>query len=186
MSEPTRPGGSATEAAEHLLIPVIGRHLSPDQRELAREGTTMALYISLSQLAVLLALPATTVNESGRGSLSLLVLMTSIGLVVAHQLAFRISSRLVDHEGSVVHLPKVMRAQLIGGAVSTGLAMIPLLLFGSHALWLSSVVLTTFVCWVAFLAARSIPVGRMQALRYTGLVFLAISLLTVLKVFVLH
>lgn len=146
----------------------------------------MALYISLSQLAVLLALPAATVNESGRGSLSALVLMTSVGLVIAHQIAFRVSSRLVDHEGSIAHIPRIMRAQLIGGAVSTVLAMVPLLLFGSHALWLSSLVLTTFVCWVAFLAARSVPLGRMKALRYTGAIFLAISLLTVLKVFVLH
>lgn len=171
---------------EHLLVPAIGRHLSPQQRENMREGTTMALYVSLSQLAVLLALPATTTNESGRAGLAMIVLLTSVGLVIAHQIAFRISSRLVDHKRSIVHVPQVMRAQLLGGGFTTVLAIVPLVIFGPRALWLSTVLLTAFVCWVAYLASRSVPNTRLQSLKYTGLVLLAIIAITALKVLVLH
>ncbi len=171
---------------DDVLVPVIGRRLTRQQRELLREGTTMALYVSLSQLAVLLALPNSTAEDTGRAGLAVIVFMTSIGLVIAHQIAFRISSRLIEHDRHLAHIPHVMRAQLIGGGVTTALAIAPLLLFGPDTLWLSSLLLTAFVCWVAYLAARSVPVSQGRAIAYTLGILAAIIGLTTLKLLVLH
>lgn len=184
MTEPAAQ--PTTSSGEHLLVPAIGRRLSPQQRERMREGTTMALYVSLSLLAVLLALPQSTVDESGRAALTVIVLITSIGLIIAHQIAFRISSLLVDQKRSKNHVPDIIRAQLGGGAVATVLALVPLILFGPHSLWLSTLLLTAFVCWVAYVAARSVAKTRLAALRYTGLILLAIIAITAIKVFFLH
>ena len=64
-----------------------------ERTEVWREGITMALYVSLSQLAVMTALPAQEASTDSK--LALTVALTSVGLVLAHQVAFRMSSRLV-------------------------------------------------------------------------------------------
>ena len=57
--------------------------------ELLREVTTMALYVSLSILAVLIALPIA--SNDNRVQAGLTVLGTGVGLVLAHHLSFRMS-----------------------------------------------------------------------------------------------
>ena len=130
---------------DHLLVPEpdAGRAMaalqrlseqdtSDRRREIQREGLTMALYISISLLAVMAALPAP--QTQSRVTLALTLLLASVGLVLAHQIAFRLSSRLVQ-PGSTLDPAgvRLLTAQLIGGAAVTAIAVVPVLLFGAAA-----------------------------------------------------
>lgn len=136
-----------------------------EKAELIREGVTMALYISLSQLAVMMAIPSQQVEE--QGNLALTVALTSIGLILAHQVAFRLSTRLVT-KGSRLDaiVPRVQGVQLLGGGAVTILAVIPILLFGNAAYRLSMGLLLLFVMIVGYFAARSAPTSRGRSLVY--------------------
>ena len=153
-------------------------------REVIREGTTMALYISLSQLAVLTALPA---GSGADENLWWLILATSIGLVLAHQVAFRMSARLVS-DGSRLDkdAPVLLRAQLLGGAAVTALAVLPVLVFGPSALRWSIGLLLAFVMIVGYLVARSTPTSRWRALAYVVFVALVVVGVLVVKTAVAH
>jgi hypothetical protein len=154
-----------------------------ERREVVRETTTMALYVSLSQVAFLTALPSQSKDDS---TLAMTVALTSVGLVVAHQVAFKISSRLVAVGNLEPLAPRLLRAQLSGGAFVTLLAVIPLVLFGSSALWLSITLLLAFVAIVGYLAARSIPVSRARAMTYVVMVILAVGAVLAIKSLVNH
>lgn len=153
---------------------------APHERaEIWREGFTMALYISLSQLAVLSALPSDAVT--GGTTLALTIALTSVGLVLAHQVAFRMSSRLIA-EGSRLEpvAPRILRAQLAGGAFVTLLAVLPVLLFGADAVRWSAVLLLLFVLGVGYLVARSTPLSRARSLLYvSGVAVVVIGVLLV-------
>lgn len=133
--------------------------------EIWREGITMALYISLSQLAVMVALPTQQVQDAS--NLALTIALTSIGLILAHQLAFRLSTRLVA-KGSTVEGKdiRLLRAQLVGGGLVTLVAVLPVLLFGNGAYRVSLALLLLFVLLVSYLAARSAPNSRTRSLVY--------------------
>lgn len=146
--------------------------------EIWREGVTMALYISLSQLAVMTTLPH---SDFPSDDLALTVLLTSVGLVLAHQVAFRMSSRLVA-EGSQLEpeAPKLLGAQLLGGGLVTLLAVLPILVFGPGAFRASVGLLLLFVMIVGYLVARSAPVSRFRAVLYVT--FVAVVVVGVLAV----
>ncbi len=100
-----------------------------EHAEVWREGITMALYVSLSQLAVMTALPGQEASTDSK--LALTVALTSVGLVLAHQVAFRMSAKLVAQGSKLDALaPRLLRAQLLGGAAVTVLAVLPIVLFG--------------------------------------------------------
>ena len=156
----------------------VGEDSGPT-REVWREGFTMALYISLSLIAVMAALPAP--HEQSRLALSLTLLLASVGLVLAHQIAFRLSSRLVQ-PGSTIEAAgmRLLTAQIIGGAAVTAIAVLPVLVFGSAAYWVSGLLLLLFVLGVGYLVARTKPVSRLRALLYVG--FIAVLVIGVLVV----
>ena len=54
-----------------------------ERNEVVREAVTMALYVSLSQLAVLTALPRDQATEDA--TLAWTIALTSVGLVLAHR-----------------------------------------------------------------------------------------------------
>jgi peptidoglycan/LPS O-acetylase OafA/YrhL len=165
MSDMARPGGLDKEQEERA--------------EVWREGVTMALYISLSLLAVMAALPADEAMQNDK--LALVVALTSVGLVLAHQVAFRMSSRLVT-PGSVIQqlASRLLRAQLLGGAAVTVLAVVPILLFGPDAYRWSMALLALFVLAVGYLAARSAPHSPGRSLIYVLVV--AVLMMGVLAV----
>ena len=151
----------------------------PEESEIWREGITMALYISLSQLAVMVALPTQQMQDAS--NLALTVALTSVGLILAHQLAFRLSTRLVSKDSSVGPRDlRLLRAQLIGGAAVTLLAALPILLFGDGAYRISLGLLLLFVMMVGYLAARSAPMSRPRSLAYV----LVVGVLVVAVLFV--
>lgn len=150
-----------------------------ERTEVWREGVTMALYISLSQLAVMTALPAHAASTDSR--LALTVALTSVGLVLAHQVAFRMSSRLVARGSGLEPMaPKLLRAQLVGGGFVTVLAVLPILLFGPAAYNWSIGLLLIFVMVVGYLVARSAPMSRLRSLVYVaGVAVVVIGVLAV-------
>lgn len=156
-----------------------------ERSEIWREGITMALYVSLSQLAVMTALPSQEASTDSK--LALTVALTSVGLVLAHQVAFRMSSRLVAPGSKLEPLaPRLLRAQLLGGAAVTVLAVLPILLFGPAAYNWSVGLLLLFVMAVGYLVARSAPHSRLRSLLYVAVVALAVIGVLVVKSLVSH
>lgn len=150
-----------------------------------REGLTMALYVSLSLLAVMLAWP--TPPGDGDRSPALTILLVSVGLIAAHQVAFRLSSRLFapGSQLSAAHA-QVLWSQLAGGGAVTALAVLPILLFGGSAYPLSLGLLLAFVLAVGYAVARSAPVSRLRALAYVAVIAVAVLAVLALKSLVTH
>ena len=152
--------------------------------EVLREAVTMALYISLSLLAVLAAVPSEIIGQ--RSAVAFTVGLTSIGLVLAHQVAFRLSTRLLHHGHLSPEARRLLGAQLLGGLTVTVVAVLPIVLFGSDALPWTFLLLLTFVAIVGYLAARSVPLGRLKSALYVaGVVLVALAVLIV-KLWVGH
>lgn len=160
----------------------VSRH---EKVEVWREGVTMALYISLSQVAVMTALPGQ--QSSADRSLAWLVAVTSLGLVLAHQVAFRMSSKLFA-EGSRLGTTdlRLLRAQAVGGLSVTVVAVVPILIFGSVAYVASIALLLLFILIVGYLVARTVPVSRLRSLAYVGGVAVVVIGVLVVKSLVGH
>jgi hypothetical protein len=156
-----------------------------ERNEVLREAVTMALYVSLSQLAVLTALPHDQATEDA--TLAWTIALTSVGLVLAHQIAFRMSSRLIT-KGSALEpiAPRILRAQLLGGLVVTLLAVVPVLVLGSGALRLSMALLLLFVMVVGYAVARSAPSSRLRSLVYVAGVVVLVGIVLAVKSLVGH
>lgn len=139
----------------------------------------MALYIALSLLAVMFALPASVSSAAGASHAGILF-VTSIGLLIAHQLAFRLSARLAHGTLPSEHA-ELLAAQLIGGLAVTLVAVIPVLLIGSATgLLIAELALITFIAVVGYIAARGIPMSRARALLYmAGVVALTLVVIGV-------
>ena len=152
--------------------------------EVLRESVTMALYVSLSLIAVLVVLPQSVMDDVG--SIALTICVTAIGLVFAHQIAFSISTRLVLHGGLGILGSRLLWAQLAGGAVAVVLAVVPAIIFGANAVTASVLTLLAFVCIIGYQAARSVPVSRFRALIYVGVVVVLVAGLLLIKSLVAH
>jgi diaminopimelate decarboxylase len=147
--------------------------------ERIREGMTMALYLSLSLLAVMVAFEDPThpdMTDSAQ-----LVFLTAIGLMLAHLLAFRMSSRLVARGERTSEYIGLVAAQVAGGAVVTAIATVPLLLFGSWpGLLVSEVALLALIAGVGYVTGRAAGYTRLRALLYVlGVVALTVVVLWV-------
>jgi hypothetical protein len=155
-----------------------------ERHEVVREAVTMALYVSLSQLAVLAALP---LDQAEGATLAWTITLTSVGLVLAHQLAFRMSSRLITKGSALEPLaPRILRAQLAGGAVVTLLAVVPVLVLGPDAIRLSAALLLLFVMGVGYAVARSAPMSRPRSLAYVLVIALLAGVILAVKSLVGH
>jgi hypothetical protein len=144
-----------------------GRLIRQLESEAAQEAVTMALYVGISVLAVLVGIPSSSLTEPAR-----IVLFTSIGLLLAHLIAFRLSARLT-HRGRLVgeHV-RLVGAQLAGGLAVTALALAPVLIFPDEiGIEVAELVLLGLVAGTGYVAARMIPLSRMRAvLSVLGLV----------------
>jgi len=146
-----------------------GRHTS-HAHERIREGVTMALYIGLSLLAVLMA-QETSLDPAAFESPALDIVLTSAGLILAHMLAFQLSTRLVHRgEMSPAHAD-LLWTQFLGGLAVTLVAVTPVLLIGGPGGVLTSkLLLIGLIAGVGYAAARSVPLSRPRALVYVGIV----------------
>lgn len=157
-----------------------------DRIEPMREAVTMALYQSLSMLAVLVATPTPNAADDNRVAVAITVLLTGLGLLAAHHVAFRISSRLVNDGLLTDESLRLLRAQAVGGLPVVVLAAIPPLVFGvEFGTVVSELLLLLLVAVVGYRAVRQ-AVSRRKAFVYLlGTVVLASAVIT-LKLAVGH
>jgi hypothetical protein len=173
------PDGAAAAQADAV---VEAEH----DRELIREAVAMALYVSISLLAVLVALPS-EIEGAGRVSIAIGIAVTALGLMAAHWLAFRLSTRLTYGELARAEHGAVFTVQVVAAATVVGAAAIPVLLFGpTTGLVVAQLVLLGIVAVVAYLAARPGDVGRTRALIDAFLVVAAAGIVVGIKNLVGH
>lgn len=143
--------------------------------ERVREGLTMALYVSLSLLAVMIAIPTPEEGHEAPDP-ALQLLLASVGLILAHLIAFQVSSRLT--RGGVLdreHTELVL-AQLAGGITVTIVAVVPVAIVrGPTGVRLSELALLLFIALVSYATARlGSGASRPRAVGYVlGVVALA-------------
>lgn len=162
------------------MDPDLERSSDEEHVERAREAVTMALYVGLSLLAVLVAVPS-SVHAEGR-LVVLTVALASVGLILAHQIAFRLSARLMYRTKIPGHLAAALGAQWLGGGAVTALAVVPLLIFGAGALDVSMWLLLGMVAIVGYLAVRRSGASRTKSGFYVCGLVIAISAVVLLKV----
>jgi hypothetical protein len=134
---------------------------------------------------VLLAVPTSTATVEGDPVG--LVLLTAVGLLVAHLLAFSISSRLVSRGVLDAQARLIAFAQIVGGLVVVALVTLPLLLFDAPmSLQIAQGLMLALVALVGFLAARQADVSTMRALVYVAAVVASVVIVLVLKAAVGH
>ena len=164
--------------------PQVDEPRAEERREWWREAVTMALYVSLSLLAVLVALPPGT--ELSQTDLAVTVLITAVALLLAHQVAFRLSTRLVNKglldEAGV----RLLSAQSAGGLATAAVASLPVFLLGPEGIRVSEFLLLAFVAATGYRAARSIPASRVRALGYVAFVVVVVLLVLGVKSLVGH
>ena len=164
--------------------PVSEPERSPEDVEVIREAMTAALYISLSLLAVIVALPAAVTKDSETPALT--IALTALALVLAHQIAFRVSTRLVSQGLLDAQASKLVLAQLSGGLLVTAVAVLPVLVLGSDGLNWSIGLMIAFVAAAAYLAARSVPRSVLRSLGYAVVVILGAGVVLVIKSLIAH
>ncbi len=170
-SDPSDTVDDATDAGR--------RHL-----ELVRESLTMALYVSLSLLAVLIAMPVAA--QDNRVEAGLVVLGTAVGLVLAHHLAFRMSTRLVNGGLLTPESVHALKAQAMGGLPVAVLAALPVFVLGEEpGETVSELLLLAFVALVGYRSARYTS-GRTRSLLYVGFLVLAVAGVLLVKLAVGH
>lgn len=170
------------ESALNETHATAGSH--PEAR--LHEGLTMALYISLSLLAVLVALPADlSPGEAARPAL--VVFLTSLGLILAHSVAFRMSTRLLHHGLLSEANRRVAAAQFAGGLAVTAVAVAPVLLLGgSLGVTIAEYLLLAFIAAVGYVTARSAGLSRLRALVYVSGVVVVVVVVIWVKGLVGH
>lgn len=145
---------------------------------------TMALYISLSLLAVLVASPAQ--HEPSGTTAAVTLVVTSLGLVLAHHVAFRLSSRLVDKGLVTTESLELLGAQMSGALSVSAAAALPLLVFGDDTgRILSEVLLLVFVAGVGYRAVRQ-SAGPGRSILYVGGLVVAVGIVVAVKTAVGH
>ncbi|HEY6609488.1 MAG TPA: hypothetical protein VI277_09860 [Candidatus Limnocylindria bacterium] len=162
----------ATESAD--APPSPGRVQRQLDAAATQEAVTMALYVGISLLAVLVGIPTSSLTEPIR-----LVLFTSLGLLLAHVIAFRLSARLMHHGLLVGEHVRLLGAQIAGGLAVTALAVAPVLLLPDEiGLPVSELALLGLVAGTGYVAARMIPLSRTRAvLSVLGLVAATLAVL---------
>ncbi len=152
------------------------------RKEAVREGVTMALYLSLSLLAVLLAVP-TTVQEDPVA----LVTLTALGLLVAHLVAFTISSRLVSEGVFDAESRSVAAAQIAAGLAVVVLVTVPMLLFDAPtSLYVAQALLVLVFAGVGYLAARASKASVLRSVIYVAVVLAVVAVVLMVKALVGH
>jgi hypothetical protein len=129
------------------------RHTLPTVADdtVIRESITMGLYLTISLLAVLTAQPPAEVSAP---AVLAAVWGTTIGLALAHWLAFQLTARLFAGRRLRSHDRMTMVGQAVAALVVAVLASVPLLLNASSGLATSRTLLAGLVGLFAFGAAR--------------------------------
>src|SRR3954471_24175246 len=123
----------AVEVAPAPAAPVSGAGHDDDvdhaEHHLRREALTMGLYVSITLLA---ALTATIGEKTSRRDVLAIVWGTTVGLALAHWLAFGLAVRLVHPTSDNRDLDRQLMAQLGAAATVAAIATIPVLVLPVH------------------------------------------------------
>jgi uncharacterized MAPEG superfamily protein len=156
------------------------------EREQIREGVLMSLYIGLSLLAVLVVSPSPDAEDTAR-EVAGTVFLTALGLVLAHQVAFRLATRLVSKGELDDEARAALRAQWGGGLAVSVLAALPVLVLGGDTgLVISELLMLALVAVVGYAVARGAGRGRLRSLLYVGSLALVVALVLLVKTAVGH
>ena len=154
------------------------------RRDWFHEAITMALYVGLSLLAVLVAQPPNA--SPSESEVWLTILITAVALLLAHQVAFRLSSRLVNKGLLDPSALRLLAAQSAGGMSVAVVAALPVLVWGSSGIRVSEGLILAFVAVTGYRAARLVPTSRGRALLYVGLIVVVVIGVLVVKGLVSH
>jgi hypothetical protein len=167
-------------------------HLGPEdavralvRRELAREAVTMALYVSLTLLAALVAIPSDDVPGTVRTAA--VIWGGAAGLALAHWLAFDIAARIYRSE----HLDRLHR---LGGPVALAAALavatvtsVPLLLAPDDlASEVAICILAAILATAGFGVGRRSGAGLLRSLVGALIVLGVAGLVVAIKIAVDH
>ncbi|MDH2413856.1 hypothetical protein [Nocardioides sp. CER19] len=144
----------------------------PDEAiDLWREGLTMALYVAVCLLAAVLAVPHGTAHAHAIG----IVWGISLGLVLAHLFAFRVSSRLVASGRVRAEDLRSASAQLAGAAAVACVATIPVILApeSREVAWVEAT-MAVVIAGAGYAVARAGRAGRVRSMVY-GLIVVALA-----------
>jgi hypothetical protein len=155
------------------------------RRELAREAVTTALYVSLTLLAALLAIP----DEDVPGTLETAALIWggAAGLAIAHWLAFDVAARLYRSE----HLDRLHR---LGGPVALAAALavalvasVPILAAPDDLAYEVAIsVLAAVLATAGFGVGRRSGAGLVRSLAGGLIVLVVAALVVTLKIAIDH
>lgn len=156
------------------------------EREQIREGVLMALYIGLSLLAVLVVSPSPDAEDTAR-EVAGTVFLTALGLVLAHQVAFRLATRLVSGGELDAEARSALRAQLKAGFLVAVAAALPVLLLGGDTgLLISELLILAMVVVVGFAVARSAGRSRGRSVTYVLGLSIVVGIVLLVKTAVGH
>jgi hypothetical protein len=136
-----------------------------------RESLTMGLYITISLLAVL----STKTDGGGTAAVLALIWGTTLGLILAHWVAFQLTARLFAGSRLTSHDRIAMVGQAVAALGVACMASVPLLLHADAGPALSRAVLAGLIGLFAFGAARRHGGSVGRATAY-ALIVVAIAL----------
>ena len=139
----------------------------------------MALYVSVSLLAVLVAQPSRS-NDANL-DYALAVFFPAVALLLAHQFAIRVSTRLVSRGVLSPESLRVLGAQMTGGGVIAVVASVPPLLLGQLGFDISVALLLAFVGLVGYRAAKSADASTARSVAYVAALVLIVAGIVAVK-----
>jgi hypothetical protein len=150
-----------------------------ERLHLRREAATMALYVALCLLAVLVARQDT---EASTIEGLEVVWGTTLGLAIVHWFAFRYSARLFGG-GSVTDLDvRIAQAQLAAASAIGAVASVPIILFPASVEFAAAwIVISVVVAVVGYLVAEIAGASKLRSLAYAGVVLSLATAIAVTK-----
>lgn len=159
----------------------MSAELAPEQesRLAAREFFAAALYLALVLLAVLVAVPTESLPPDD--AVVGLLLGSSVGLMLAHWLAFRLAAHLTEERGFAARsAAREAAAQIGGGLAVAALAALPFLLFDGVTALTGALVLLG-----ALPALTGLAIARLRGRSWPSSVLAAAAVLVLAAVVVL-
>ena len=154
-----RSSGATIRAVEALPVD----HHATHAVHLRREALTMALYVSITLLA---ALTATYGETMPRRDVLAIVWGTTVGLALAHWLAFGLAVRLVHPAGDNADLQEQLKAQLGAAATVALVATVPVLVLPvAHVRTGARLATAGMMAFATYGEARTFGASRAKALR---------------------
>jgi hypothetical protein len=117
------------QVASAAHVPTTEPHADDHAAHLRREAVTMGLYVSITLLA---ALTATIGENTSKREVLAIVWGTTVGLALAHWLAYGVAVRVVHPTKENRHLDRQLVAQLGAAATVAAIATIPVLVLPDH------------------------------------------------------